>query len=127
VAPTPHLEPASATQQKLQVSSPLTIEKAAKKEGADESEESQHSAKRKSKRSSGDDSVGGEAVDSDSSGGVFRRNDIPTLLAKADGYFGRGEYDSAIYVYQQILNLDHKNSSAQEGMRRAKEAKASSN
>jgi serine/threonine protein kinase len=126
VAPTPHLEPASAVQA-APTSAPLTVEKASKKEPADDPEESPRSAKRKSKKTSVEDPDGGDSSNMDPGSGVFSRNDIPTLFAKADGYFGRGEYDRAIYIYQQILNLDHKNATAQDGMRRAKEAKASSN
>jgi class 3 adenylate cyclase len=58
-----------------------------------------------------------------SSGGMFGREEIPGLLSKADGYAGRGDYDKAIRLYSEILRVDPRNSSAQDGLRRAREAR----
>ncbi len=56
--------------------------------------------------------------------GVFSRSDIPSLLEKADAYAGSGQYQKAIFVYQEILRVDAKNSAARDGLRRAREAQA---
>jgi eukaryotic-like serine/threonine-protein kinase len=64
-----------------------------------------------------------EGEDSDPpAAGYFSKSDIPTLLAKADAYAGRGDYQKAIIVYQEILRFDSKNSGAKDGLRRAREA-----
>jgi tetratricopeptide (TPR) repeat protein len=54
---------------------------------------------------------------------MFGREEIPGLLSKADGYAGRGDYDKAIRLYSEILRVDPRNSSAQDGLRRAREAR----
>jgi serine/threonine protein kinase len=54
---------------------------------------------------------------------LFTREDVPNLLAKAEAYAGRGEYDKAIFLYQEILRIDPKNSSARDGLNRAREAR----
>jgi class 3 adenylate cyclase len=54
---------------------------------------------------------------------LFTREDVPNLLAKAEAYAGRGEYDKAIFLYQEILRIDPKNGSARDGLNRAREAR----
>ena len=54
---------------------------------------------------------------------MFTHEDVPNLLAKAEAYAGRGEYDKAIFLYQEILRIDPKNSSARDGLNRAREAR----
>lgn len=57
------------------------------------------------------------------SSGMFNRSDVPDLLNKAEGYAGRGDYDRAIALYTAILGVDPKNPAAQDGLRRAREAR----
>jgi serine/threonine-protein kinase len=55
--------------------------------------------------------------------GMWTLADVPDLLAKADAYAGKGEYQKAILLYQEILAVDTQNRSAREGLRRAQEAR----
>ncbi len=50
------------------------------------------------------------------------REDIPTLLSKADGYYGNGNYRTAAWMYGEILKIDPSSQAAKEGLRRAREA-----
>ncbi len=61
-----------------------------------------------------------DAEETDSSG-MFTRRDIPAMLSKADGFYGQGDYKSAIIYYQQVLRLDAHNQAARDGLRRAQE------
>jgi len=54
---------------------------------------------------------------------LFTATDIPALLARADGFAGKGQYDRAISLYQEILKIDPRNQSAREGLQRAREAR----
>ncbi|HUR36372.1 MAG TPA: protein kinase [Terriglobales bacterium] len=56
-------------------------------------------------------------------GGMWSASDIPNLLSKADGYAGRGEYQKAIFLYEQILRIDPQNAQARTGAARAREAR----
>ncbi|HUS20065.1 MAG TPA: protein kinase [Terriglobales bacterium] len=56
-------------------------------------------------------------------GGMWSQADIPNLLVKADGYAGRGEYQKAIFLYDQILRIDAQNAAARAGAQRAREAR----
>ncbi len=56
-------------------------------------------------------------------GGMFNQAEIPNLLVKADGYAGRGDYQKAIFLYEQILRIDPQNASARQGLARAREAR----
>jgi class 3 adenylate cyclase/predicted Ser/Thr protein kinase len=55
---------------------------------------------------------------------LFSQADIPALLARADGYAGKGQYDRAISLYQVVLKIDPRNQSAREGLQRAREARS---
>ncbi|MEO5935598.1 MAG: protein kinase [Terriglobales bacterium] len=55
--------------------------------------------------------------------GMFTQAEIPNLLLKADGYAGRGEYQRAIYLYEQILRIDPQNAAARQGLQRARDAR----
>lgn len=57
-------------------------------------------------------------------GGMWSQSDIPNLLAKADGYAGRGDYQKAIFLYEQILRIDPQNNSARLGLARVREARS---
>ena len=63
-----------------------------------------------------------EAI-SQSGRSLFTGADIPALLARADGYSGKGQYDRAISLYQEVLKIDPRNQSAREGLQRAREAR----
>jgi eukaryotic-like serine/threonine-protein kinase len=56
-------------------------------------------------------------------GGLWSQTDIPNLLTKADGYAGRGDYQKAIFLYEQILRIDPQNASARVGLARVREAR----
>ncbi len=55
--------------------------------------------------------------------GMWSQADVPNLLLKADGYAGRGEYQKAIFLYEQILRIDPQNPGARQGMQRARDAR----
>ena len=55
--------------------------------------------------------------------GMWSPSDVPNLLAKADAYAGRGEYQKAIFLYEQILKIDPQSAAARQGMQRAREAR----
>jgi hypothetical protein len=57
-------------------------------------------------------------------GGVWSQSDIPNLLSKADSYAGRGEYQRAIFLYEQILRIDPQNAGARSGLQRARDARS---
>lgn len=57
------------------------------------------------------------------SSGMWTQADVPNLLLKADGYAGRGEYQKAIFLYEQILRIDPQNASARQGAQRARDAR----
>jgi hypothetical protein len=54
--------------------------------------------------------------------GMWTLADVPDLLAKADAYAGKGDYQKAIVLYKEILTVDAQNHAAKEGLRRAQEA-----
>lgn len=73
-------------------------------------------------------SAGGVAetpLETSSQGGrsLFSQADVPALLARADGYAGKGQYDRAISLYQVVLKIDPRNQSAREGLQRARGAR----
>ncbi|MGH9650835.1 MAG: protein kinase domain-containing protein, partial [Terriglobales bacterium] len=55
--------------------------------------------------------------------GMFSAEDVPNLLARAHAYAGRGEYDKAIALYQEILNIQPSHAEARQGLQRAREAR----
>jgi tetratricopeptide (TPR) repeat protein len=55
---------------------------------------------------------------------MWSASDVPNLLATADSYAGRGEYQRAIFLYEQILKIDPQNVSARTGLQRAREARS---
>ncbi len=55
-------------------------------------------------------------------GGMWTRDDIPDLLRKADAYSGKGEYGRAMATYKEVLRIDPSNTSARDGLQRAREA-----
>jgi eukaryotic-like serine/threonine-protein kinase len=76
--------------------------------------------------------AGGESAAADSGedntsepqrAGMFSRGDIPDLLAKADTYAGRGDYDKAMFLYQEIIRVDPKNAEARDGMKKVRDAR----
>jgi len=48
---------------------------------------------------------------------------VPGLLSRAQRYAGRGEYDKAIVLYQEILSIQPSNGEARQGLQRAREAR----
>ncbi len=55
--------------------------------------------------------------------GMFSADDVPGLLSRAQRYAGRGEYDKAIVLYQEILSIQPSNGEARQGLQRAREAR----
>ncbi|MGI9102623.1 MAG: protein kinase domain-containing protein [Terriglobales bacterium] len=64
-----------------------------------------------------------ENVSGPRSSGMWSPEDVPDLLAKAGAYAGDGEYDKAILVYKEVLQVDPQNRAAREGLHRAQEAR----
>lgn len=64
-----------------------------------------------------------EAAPAPAPAGMFSQAEIPSLLAKADGYAGRGEYQKAIFLYEQILRIDPQNTQARVSLQRARDAR----
>ena len=63
-----------------------------------------------------------EAKQQGNEGGLFTKADIPDLLAAADSYVKKSNYQKAVTAYQEVLRLDPGNSTAQDGLRRARSA-----
>ena len=103
-------------------SSAGTVQNAAQKEDA--APENVPASAKKSKNKAHEKAVPEEEEPAPSGSGVFSRSDIPSLLEKADAYAGSGQYQKAIFVYQEILRVDSKNSAARDGLRRSREAQA---
>ena len=55
-------------------------------------------------------------------GGMWTKADIPDLLALADSYVKKSNYQRAISAYEAVLQLEPSNPTAQDGLRRAKSA-----
>ncbi|MCU1285861.1 MAG: hypothetical protein JWO13_2211 [Acidobacteriales bacterium] len=56
-------------------------------------------------------------------GQMWNLSDVPNLMGKADGYAGKGDYQKAIFLYEQILRVDPQSRAAKEGLQRAKDAR----
>jgi serine/threonine-protein kinase len=57
-------------------------------------------------------------------GQMWSLSDVPNLMGKADGYAGKGEYQKAIFLYEQILRVDPQSRAAKEGLQRARDARS---
>ncbi len=55
--------------------------------------------------------------------GMFSAGDVPGLLARAHSYAGRGEYDKAIVLYQEILSIQPAHAEARQALQRARESR----
>lgn len=60
---------------------------------------------------------------SDRRQGMFSSGDVPGLLARAHSYAGRGEYDKAIVLYQEILSIQPSHAEARQALQRARETR----
>jgi len=56
--------------------------------------------------------------------GQWSQADIPVLLTRGDTYLGRGEYQKAIFVYEQVLRIDPTNARARLSLQRARDARS---
>jgi serine/threonine protein kinase/class 3 adenylate cyclase len=56
-------------------------------------------------------------------GQMWSLQDVPNLMGKADGYAGKGDYQKAIFLYQQILKVDPQSRAAKEALQRALDAR----
>ncbi|MCU1311896.1 MAG: serine/threonine protein kinase [Candidatus Angelobacter sp.] len=56
-------------------------------------------------------------------GQMWSLQDVPNLMGKADGYAGKGDYQKAIFLYEQILKVDPQSRAAKEGLQRARDAR----
>jgi serine/threonine-protein kinase len=56
-------------------------------------------------------------------GQMWTLQDVPNLMGKADGYAGKGDYQKAIFLYQQILRVDPQSRAAKEALQRALDAR----
>ena len=127
VAPAPQPMPVQVTPASASVAAPEQppVTQAVEKDNQQAVEETRSRTKaRKAKNAREKAADEEDNTDSGSGAGVFSRSDIPSLLAKADRYTGGGEYQKAIFLYQEILRVDSKNGQAREGLRRAKEAQS---
>jgi serine/threonine-protein kinase len=59
----------------------------------------------------------------EASGQMWSLQDVPNLMGKADGYAGKGDYQKAIFLYEQILKVDPQSRAAKEGLQRARDAR----
>jgi tetratricopeptide (TPR) repeat protein len=55
---------------------------------------------------------------------MWSLSDVPNLMGKADGYAGKGDYQKAIFLYEQILKVDPQSRAAKEGLQRARDARS---
>jgi serine/threonine-protein kinase len=60
----------------------------------------------------------------EASGQMWTLQDVPNLMGKADGYAGKGDYQKAIFLYDQILKVDPQSRAAREGLQRARDARS---
>jgi len=108
-----------------QTQAPSPTEPDAKsKEEEKSSDETRAAAKKTKVKPASRKETRDEEAPEEGGSGVFSRQEIPALLAKADGYAGRGDYHRAIIVYQEILKVEPKNAAAREALGRVKEAQA---
>ncbi|HUQ50348.1 MAG TPA: protein kinase [Terriglobales bacterium] len=64
-----------------------------------------------------------QAAPVEGGGQMWSAQDVPNLLGKANMYAGRGDYQKAIFLYEQILRIDSRNQNARDGLQRAREAR----
>ena len=113
--------PVSATTTPEATTAPVT-RAAQKEEGEPPARESRKNRNKKSKASSDEEVAASDPGSGENTSGVYSQSDLQSLMAKADSYSGRGDYEKAIIVYRQILRKDPKNGPAREGLSRAQES-----
>lgn len=80
--------------------------------------------KRAEARNESRNAVAAPAPAAEAPSGQWSQGDIPVLLARADTYLGRGEYQKAIFVYEQVLRIDPANARARLSLQRARDARS---